>query len=169
MVDTIPSTTEDIAEVITEVTDEVAEIDADDLADVVAEIDESGVSDLASATDTLTLAQVQELFETYFGSISEMLSGPVDVVDSTPGELMAVDLSDEGDSVLEESPGGFSFEPRRGGFRGGGRRRGGRGGRRGLGGGCDRSGDSETGGSTPSVVNPEPEIVSEPSKQCGRL
>ena len=158
VVDTIPSTTEDIAEVITEVTDEVAEIDADDLADVVAEIDESGVSDLASATDTLTLAQVQELFETYFGSISEMLSGPVDVVDSTPGELMAVDLSDEGDSVLEESSGGFSFEPRRGGFRGGGRRRGGR---RGLGGGCDRSGDSETGGSTPSVVNPEPEIVSD--------
>ncbi|MEC8214629.1 MAG: calcium-binding protein [Cyanobacteriota bacterium] len=164
VVDTIPSTTEDIAEVITEVTDEVAEIDADDLADVVAEIDESGVSDLASATDTLTLAQVQELFETYFGSISEMLSGPVDVVDSTPGELMAVDLSDEGDSVLEEPYGGFSFEPRRGGFRGGGRRRGGRGGRRGLGGGCDRSGDSETGGSTPSVVNPEPEIVSEPSE-----
>ena len=164
VVDTIPSTTEDIAEVITEVTDEVAEIDADDLADVVAEIDESGVSDLASATDTLTLAQVQELFETYFGSISEMLSGPVDVVDSTPGELMAVDLSDEGDSVLEESSGGFSFEPRRGGFRAGGRRRGGRGGRRGLGGGCDRSGDSETGGSTPSVVNPEPEIVSEPSE-----
>ena len=164
VVDTIPSTTEDIAEVITEVTDEVAEIDADDLADVVAEIDESGVSDLASATDTLTLAQVQELFETYFGSISEMLSGPVDVVDSTPGELMAVDLSDEGDSVLEEPSGGFSFEPRRGGFRGGGRRRGGRGGRRGLGGGCDRSGDSETGGSTPSVVNPEPEIVSEPSE-----
>ena len=161
VVDTIPSTTEDIAEVITEVTDEVAEIDADDLADVVAEIDESGVSDLASATDTLTLAQVQELFETYFGSISEMLSGPVDVVDSTPGELMAVDLSDEGDSVLEESSGGFSFEPRRGGFRGGGRRRGGRGGRRGLGGGCDRSEDSETGGSTPSVVNPEPEIVSD--------
>ena len=164
VVDTIPSTTEDIAEVITEVTDEVAEIDADDLADVVAEIDESGVSDLASATDTLTLAQVQELFETYFGSISEMLSGPVDVVDSTPGELMAVDLSDEGDSVLEEPSEGFSFEPRRGGFRGGGRRRGGRGGRRGLGGGCDRSGDSETGGSTPSVVNPEPEIVSETSE-----
>ena len=164
VVDTIPSTTEDIAEVITEVTDEVAEIDADDLADVVAEIDESGVSDLASATDTLTLAQVQELFETYFGSISEMLSGPVDVVDSTPGELMAVDLSDEGDSVLEEPSGGFSFETRRGGFRGGGRRRGGRGGRRGLGGGCDRSGDSQTGGSTPSVVNPEPEIVSEPSE-----
>ena len=164
VVDTIPSTTEDIVEVITEVTDEVAEIDGDDLADVVAEIDESGVSDLASATDTLTLAQVQELFETYFGSISEMLSGPVDVVDSTPGELMAVDLSDEGDSVLEEPSGGFSFEPRRGGFRGGGRRRGGRGGRRGLGGGCDRSGDSETGGSTPSVVNPEPEIVSEPSE-----
>ena len=105
VVDTIPSTTEDIAEVITEVTDEVAEIDADDLADVVAEIDESGVSDLASATDTLTLAQVQELFETYFGSISEMLSGPVDAVDSTPGDLMAVDLSDEGDSVLEEPSG----------------------------------------------------------------
>ncbi|AII43192.1 hypothetical protein KR100_07425 [Synechococcus sp. KORDI-100] len=164
VVDTIPSTTEDIAEVITEVTDEVAEIDADDLADVVAEIDESGVSDLASVTDTLTLAQVQELFETYFGSISEMLSGPVDVVDSTPGELMAVDLSDEGDFVLEEPSGDFSFEPRRGGFRGGGRRRGGRGGRRGLGGGCDRSEDSETGGSTPSVVNPEPEIVSEPSE-----
>ena len=164
VVDTIPSTTEDIAEVITEVTDEVAEIDADDLADVVAEIDESGVSDLASATDTLTLAQVQELFETYFGSISEMLSGPVDVVDSTPGELMAVDLSDEDDSALEESSGSLSFEPRRGGFLGGGRRRGGRGGRLGLGGGCDRSEDSETGGSTPAVVNPEPEIVSESSE-----
>ena len=131
MVDTIPSTTEDIAEVITEVTDEVAEIDADDLADVVAEIDESGVSDLASATDTLTLAQVQEPFETYFVRISEMLFASGCGVDSTPGRTDGR-RSQTRAILCWRSPMEASVLSRRGGFRGGGRRRGGRGGRRGL-------------------------------------
>ena len=154
VVDTIPATIDDIAEVISEVSDEVAEIG-------VAEID---VDNLTSATDALTLAQVQELFETYFGSITEMLSAPTDVAESSPSDLMLSDLADVGDPEFEESFGGQSFEPRRGGFRGHGRRRGGRGGRRGRGGGCDRSGDSETVGITPVMVNPEPDIVSEPSE-----
>ena len=154
VVDTIPTTIDDIAEVISEVTDEDAEID-------VAEID---VDDLTSATDALTLAQVQELFETYFGSITEMLSAPVDVAESSPSGLTLGDLADVGDPELVESFGGFTYEPRRGGFRGYGRRRGRRGGRRGMGGGCDRSGDSQTGGSTPAVLNPEPDLVSEPSE-----
>ena len=114
VVDTIPSTIEDIAEVISEVTDDVAEVDADDLAETVAEIEQSVASDLTSVGDSITLSQVQDLFETYFGSITEMLSGTEDIAESTPSELIATTLFDEGESELDDSFAGFSYEPRRG-------------------------------------------------------
>ena len=167
VVDTIPSTVDDIAEVISDVTDEVtddvAEIDADDLADTVAEIEESVASDLTSAGDGITLAQLRDLFETYFGSISEMLSASRDVAESITSDLMVSDLSDEGDPELEDSFGGFSYGPRRGGGRGWGRRRGGRGGRRGSGGGCNRSGDGEPAEMTSLLINPESDLLSDAS------
>lgn len=164
VVDTIPSTIEDIAEVISEVTDDVAEVDADDLAETVAEIEQSVASDLTSVGDSITLSQVQDLFETYFGSITEMLSGTEDIAESTPSELIATTLSDEGESELDDSFAGFSYEPRRGGGRGRGRSRGGRGGRRGSGGGCNRSGDSETADMSSLTMNPEIEISSDVSE-----
>ena len=154
VVETIPSTIDDIAEVISDVVDDVAEIDADDLADTVADIEDATASDLTSVGDGITLAQVQDLFDTYFASISKMLSASTVVAETNPSDLTATDVFDEEDPAPEDSFGGFSFEPRRGrGRRGGGRR----GGRRGFGGGCNRSGDGEMG----EITSPASDVVSD--------
>ena len=98
-------TTAEIAEAVSDYAGDEFELDPDDVAEVFNDIDQEAVSDITSGSNSLTLSQVQQLFEMYFNTIinSETTNTTNTYIENTDNSVNTINVDNSINNTIDNS------------------------------------------------------------------
>lgn len=98
-------TTAEIAEAVSDYAGDEFELDPDDVAEVFNDIDQEAVSDITAGSNSLTLSQVQQLFEMYFNTIinSETTNTTNTYIENTDNSVNTINVDNSINNTIDNS------------------------------------------------------------------